>query len=385
MQASLVNNLFEADPQTGKPVVVDGVLQLLRTHKLTNNLVGLLLSPSLEFQQLALRALGASFGIDARSVEEMLLACIDVDEIRVQALAGLHAALTRSSADVPHAEVVTKLKPLLLDRNIQIAEQAAATLATLLKTESAAESFLDNSFGGRSGDVLMELLGSSDQARVGLGLRIFDMLVQKQSGDLLKPPRTARRSSLVAIAQPTQPDNGFVQAVRTSMCISSSTRPQHVQVDSANAAAVDSPQQRQERAGKGTQSCVSMWVYLQGQVDQDGVPLFFKGCPNYEVSNTTPSRIAIRADALLTHGRVYYEVTLLSNGDIHVSGLWLGARVARTEPFLDVDPRCCLKNRWDGLIRASLRRLWTLASAPTRRATRSTRKGRADTMSVVLL
>lgn len=321
VQTSVVLNLFKTDATTGQLVTTDALVQMVQKQGLASQFVGLLLSEDMELQGLALRVLQASLGLEVMSIEAVLLACIDNDAIRQQALDRLSAAVADPSGRqaILKLHAVQKIKPLVLLPDLRLANQAASTLINLLQTESAVDDFLRGFDGLHGAEILQNLLRSGNQERVQIALRLITTLVEKKLSDFGTGGRQVSESTEF---EGSVQGRDFIQVVGASARLTSDMRPLYAALNKPVVGDDKRRQRKQQAAGKilnTAQTSISFWTLLAGVPDADGVPLFYKGCPNYEIVNRTSARITVRAEACVRRGRVYYEATALSSGAVNVS------------------------------------------------------------------
>jgi hypothetical protein len=66
----------------------------------------------------------------------------------------------------------------------------------------------------------------------------------------------------------------------------------------------------------------AFWVLLEGAPDNDGLPIFYKARPSYEITNRGGEMVTIRGDFVVKRDRVYYEVTAKGSGSFQAG--WAG-------------------------------------------------------------
>jgi hypothetical protein len=317
VQTCTILNLFDTDMESGQVAVTSEIVNMVKKQGLISQFVGLLLSQASELRDIALRVLHHTLNLSQPSIEAVLLECVYNEEVRKQALEELSRAVqdTDKRSGILELGAVVKLKPLLDLPSTEIVIQAGNALVQLLQTEGAVDQFL-NSDGGSGKDILEKLLSHSDAEVTALGLRLLSTALQKKPAD---------DSHLLRENESHTYFSQFVQICGSSVCITPGIRPYYADTEAPEA--LDGGKSKRRKSKKTlqisgpntTQFALSFWALLDGVPDGDGVSVFTKTSPNYELVNRNPSRITVRAECALKRGRTYFEITLQTTGTVTVS------------------------------------------------------------------
>jgi hypothetical protein len=218
---------------------------------------------------------------------------------------------------------VSKLQRLLSNGDQNVQQQASITMTKILQTEDAVREFLNS--GGCN--VVRDMLESTDAEIQYKGAEFLLVLLKKKGWSTFIPSElhplahtkeNSQSFTLIGRATDITRDRLFVHHQYTFEINDNQVKPHTLSHRQGQSPGGPIRQGGNVAFTSSQELAFGCWLYLDGTINNDGIPIFLKGKPNFTLQNKKTSNCLIRGDCLFTEGRVYFEITLRSISNIQV-------------------------------------------------------------------